>query len=90
MQVIGPSVTYASSKKAAFLLLETKSRVAVHKFSKNIGTSSVFLAPDWWFETSFMYTDDSQILVTTAQNSVARATWCLKFVYPFSMVLETA
>ena len=47
MQVIGPSVMYASRGKAAFLVLETKSRVGMHKFSKNIGASSVFLAQEW-------------------------------------------
>jgi len=42
MQVIGPSVMYASRGKAAFLLLETKCIVSGHKYSKNINASSDF------------------------------------------------
>ena len=81
---------YASRGKVEFLLLETKSTVGVNKFYKNIGASSIFLAPERWFGTSSIRTEEPQLLGTTAQNSVARATWRLKFVYPWSMVLETA
>ena len=90
MQFTGPSVTYASRGKVALLLLESKSTVGVHKFSKNIGARSKFLAPEWWLETSSIHTEGPQMLGTTSQNSVARAIWSLKFVYPWSMVLETA
>jgi len=90
MQFTSPTNTYASRGKAEFLLWECKSTVGEHKFYKNIGASLNFLAPAWWFETSSIRTEEPQLLGTTAQNSVARATWRLKFVYPSSMVLETA